>query len=149
PIVQIGALVVLLIFTGFVIGQSLQWLGWPSLDFLAQSRDLDKDPAIQALQQAVVQVEVLSTGLATPTRYGTGFNIAATGLIVTNAHVIAGAKSITVSFPNAGLFRAVDWSSLPADDLAVIRLEHATADLPVATIRPLTAGPLQTGEPVL
>jgi S1-C subfamily serine protease len=56
---------------------------------------------------------------------GSGFVMDKSGHIVTNYHVIAGAKSVQVSFSNNESMRATIVGSDPTTDLAVVRV-HAT-----------------------
>lgn len=93
------------------------------LNSLHYKKDIDKQ-----LLQAVVKIDVISrkngSSLAVEQKSGTGFNIAAKGLIVTNYHVIGGDSiNITVSFPNGDTYPAAHWSGKPEYDLALITLD--------------------------
>ena len=83
-------------------------------------------------------VKVLATGCA-DTHQGTGFFIAA-HLVVTNAHVVAGATSVTVGGANAqvALFD-------PKNDIAVLRLASVSNSAPMrfATSAPTSGVPAQ------
>jgi len=73
---------------------------------------------------------------------GTGFLVSSNGLLVTNHHVIAGAKQIIAKAENGGLFpvlRVV--ASDPGNDLALLQLE--AKDLPYLTLAP--AGSAEAG----
>jgi len=73
---------------------------------------------------------------------GTGFLVSSDGLLVTNHHVIAGAKQIIAKAENGGLFpvlRVV--ASDPGNDLALLQLE--AKGLPCLTLAP--AGSAEAG----
>ena len=73
---------------------------------------------------------------------GTGFLVSSDGLLVTNHHVIAGAKQIIAKAENGGLFpvlRVV--ASDPSNDLALLQLE--AKGLPCLTLAP--AGSAEAG----
>ena len=66
---------------------------------------------------------------------GTGFLISADGLLVTNHHVVAGAKQILAKAENGGLFPVIKVIATdPANDLALLQLE--AKDLPCLTLAP-------------
>lgn len=66
---------------------------------------------------------------------GTGFLVSPDGLLVTNHHVVAGAKQILAKAENGGLFPVVKVvASDPANDLALLQLE--AKDLPFLTLAP-------------
>lgn len=107
------------------------WPGFvlPPLDFVFESAFYSKDPDIHRLSSAVVRISVVfqddegfGSSLTAGRRTGTGFNIEPCGLIITNHHVISGAKGISVEFPDGPTYSAKGWRSLPDVDLAVIEL---------------------------
>ncbi len=65
---------------------------------------------------------------------GSGFIIDSSGVILTNAHVVSGADTVTVTLKDgrqfAGEVRGIDEVS----DLAVVKLKGATGKLPIATL---------------
>ena len=71
---------------------------------------------IQAYKKAVVEI---STGSSK----GTGFAISPDGLIVTNAHVVEHATTLSVVFPDEGLMEATLIESYPAVDLAFVQVQ--------------------------
>ena len=124
--IKIIAALTALIFIFIVLANMLHLFTWPSLDFLKESRDLSEDPALQELQQSVVQVLYVSqdgSSLPVAQRKGTGFNIHPSGLIVTNRHVVEGADAITVSFEEGSTYMASHWSKSSKLDLALVSLD--------------------------
>jgi len=78
---------------------------------------------------------------------GSGFVIDKAGHIVTNYHVIAGAKSVQVSFSNNESFKATIVGADPTTDLAVVRVSAGARAL-----TPLTLGDsdrVQVGDQVV
>jgi putative serine protease PepD len=73
---------------------------------------------VQSVSPSVVQIED-QTGL------GSGVVLDAAGDIVTNNHVVTGAKSFTVTTSSGKRYPAKLVGSFPADDLAVIRVSGA------------------------
>ncbi len=76
---------------------------------------------------------------------GSGFIISADGLILTNAHVVHGAKDVTVKLTDRREFQAKVLGSDPKTDIAVIKIE--AKNLPVLTFG--NAHDLKVGEWVL
>lgn len=146
--VRLVALVTALVFAGLVLVLSLPGLMFPSLDFIVQSGQLGKDPALRQLQAAVVQIKVIARQdtalgfLSASQRSGTGFNIHPGGAIVTNHHVIDEAVQITATFSDGATFAARSWQSWPELDLAIVYLD--AKDLP--RVYPSLTGKVRTGE---
>lgn len=96
-------------------------------------------PMIKTVGPAVVAIEATRSGSALPfgpqsaDGRGSGFIVEADGLVVTNHHVIDGARQVTVKLPDGRNFDAQILGSDPATDLAVLRLSGAEA-LPVVTL---------------
>lgn len=88
----------------------------PAIEFMQVSTKLSKQENIQAFKKAVV---VVSTGESK----GTGFAISQDGYIVTNEHVIDHALSLTVTFPDDGIYEAEVVLSDPSVDLAVLKIQ--------------------------
>jgi S1-C subfamily serine protease len=57
---------------------------------------------------------------------GTGFFVSSDGLIVTNHHVIDGAKTISVSVPSGKTYTAKVVSQSASTDLAVLKIQYTT-----------------------
>jgi S1-C subfamily serine protease len=79
---------------------------------------------------------------------GSGFVIDKAGHIVTNYHVIAGAKSVRVSFSNGDNVKARIVGSDPSTDIAVLQVEaHSRALTPLAWAR--SSDTVQVGDSVV
>lgn len=131
--IKIFALLVVLAFLTFALGDFFRLIALPSLDFLRESRELSHDPLVQELRQGVVQVRVEGRGSSRGGSHqvrGTGFNIDEEGIIVTNSHLVEGAEAVQVSFLHKGVFQSYRWVKSPREDLAVIFLEQEEKDLP-------------------
>jgi S1-C subfamily serine protease len=79
---------------------------------------------------------------------GSGFVIDRHGDILTNAHVVAGARSVTVGFRKGGTYRATVLGVDRIDDVAVLNVPKA----PRALLHPLQLGTVrsvQVGDPVV
>ncbi|MBQ1763540.1 MAG: Do family serine endopeptidase [Aquincola sp.] len=76
---------------------------------------------------------------------GSGFIVSADGLILTNAHVVDGAKEVTVKLQDRREYRAKVLGSDKATDVAVLRVD--AKNLP--TVRLGDPKQLQVGDPVL
>ncbi|ALX48741.1 S1C family serine protease [Lentibacillus amyloliquefaciens] len=85
----------------------------PAIDFLISSAQLSTQEDIQTYKESVVVIE-------TDDSRGTGFSISADGMIVTNHHVIEDEESVTVAYPEEGLFSGEVAASYPSVDLAVL-----------------------------
>ena len=85
--------------------------------------------AVDIVGPAVVSIEVngrgaRDAGTGAPSS-GSGFLIAPDGLVVTNSHVVDGAKELRVTLGDGRTFRADVVGDDPATDLAVIRIDAA------------------------
>ncbi|HXU51449.1 MAG TPA: trypsin-like peptidase domain-containing protein [Casimicrobiaceae bacterium] len=78
---------------------------------------------------------------------GTGVVIVATGLILTNLHVIDGAEAIVVTFADGTESPADVVSAQPENDLAVLKARIVPDDLPPATLR--STADLNVGDQVV
>lgn len=116
---------VVIIFATLALGSFLNIFTLPSLDFLVESQRLSRDPLVKDLRETVVGIVATPEGKAYPVsrqRRGTGFNISAGGVIVTNRHLLEDAGSITVTFPGRGSCRITGWSTSALADLGLIYL---------------------------
>ncbi|MDP2256458.1 MAG: DegQ family serine endoprotease [Polaromonas sp.] len=81
-----------------------------------------------------------------PTRgQGSGFIVSADGIILTNAHVVSGAKEVTVKLTDRREFRAKVLGADTKTDIAVLKIE--ASNLPVASLG--KTSDLKVGEWVL
>lgn len=112
-----------LIVTTFQIWPQL--FNLPSFSFLQKSAELSRKEDIRQYKESVVTIQDQYTK-------GTGFNISANGMIITNHHVIDDMNPITVTFPEGKLFHATVIVSEPQVDLAVLQV--AGEDLPFMTL---------------
>ena len=88
----------------------------PAIDFLITSAKLSAQDDIKLYKKSVVVIE-------TEDSRGTGFSISADGTILTNHHVVEDEDSVTVAFPDDGLFNAVVVDTYPSIDLAVLKVD--------------------------
>ena len=88
----------------------------PAVEFIKKSAALSFQSDIQTYKKSVVQI-------STQDSKGTGFTITNDGLIVTNAHVIEDALSLTVYFPEDGIYQAEVIESYPEIDIAFLQVE--------------------------
>ncbi|MFD1037615.1 S1C family serine protease [Virgibacillus byunsanensis] len=109
----------------------------PAIDFLITSAKLSTQDDIKAYKKSVVVVE-------TEDGRGTGFSISSDGTILTNHHVIEGEDTVTVAFPDNGLFSADVVETHPSVDLAVLEVEEE--GLPYLDLAEQTT--FEQGEPI-
>lgn len=95
----------------------------PAVKFLSTSASLSTQDDIQIYKKAVVVIE-------TDESKGTGFSFMDNGSILTNYHVIEGNKEVSVTFPEAGMYRANVVETYPDIDLAVLEMEGKPDELP-------------------
>ncbi|GAA0439725.1 hypothetical protein GCM10008983_15790 [Lentibacillus halophilus] len=88
----------------------------PAIDFLMTSAQLSTQENIQTYKESVVVVE-------TDDGKGTGFSISADGTILTNHHVVENKETVTVAFPEEGLFSGDVMETYPDVDLAVLNVD--------------------------
>ncbi|GGA73063.1 S1 family peptidase [Ornithinibacillus halotolerans] len=92
----------------------------PAIDFLITSAKLSTKDDIKAYKEAIVVIE-------TGDSKGTGFTISDDGFILTNYHVIDEGTTITVAFPEEGLFSAEIVEEYPEVDLALLKVNSEKA----------------------
>ena len=78
---------------------------------------------------------------------GTGVVIVDNGTILTNLHVVAGARKVRVRFANGHESEAAMVGAQPENDLAVLKAFSLPDDLPAATMR--STADLRTGDHVV
>jgi S1-C subfamily serine protease len=99
--------------------------------------------AVDLVGPSVVRIDVRPSGSTTDVAKqsdrgsgggsGSGFLFTPDGLIVTNSHVVSGARSVSVTLPDGLHCRGDVIGDDPGTDLAVVRISHATP-LPYATL---------------
>lgn len=119
---SITVLLALMLF-GNVIAFWPQIYNLPALRFLHADKELSQSEQIRQYKQAVVIVNARD-------RKGTGFNVAAEGIIITNRHVMAEDKTGSVTFQNNQTYLADVIASDAALDVAVLKLRENTDSLP-------------------
>lgn len=120
PIVlRLVALVTALAFLGLAVSAVFPLLELPPAEIIARSLQLEKDINVRQLQAAVVKVSVVTSR---GQKAGTGFNVDPRGIIVTNHHVIEGARTISIKFPGGRIYKVTSRASKPDFDLAVLRV---------------------------
>lgn len=97
----------------------------PAIDFLMTSTKLSTQDHIKMFKKAVVVIE-------TDDSRGTGFSISEDGIILTNHHVVEGEETVTVAFPEDGLFTATVTHTYPNIDLAVLHIK--TTNVPYLSL---------------
>lgn len=92
----------------------------PSVDLPAPRAAIARDPQVHAAADGVVKIQGTACGLGIE---GSGW-VVARGIVVTNAHVVAGQSDTTVQLRGSGPqlpARAVVYD--PGDDLAILRVD--------------------------
>lgn len=125
----LGALV-LLGFIGVCIPVVTPRL-FDNMDFLNQNVKLNREPMVEKARQAVVGIMVAGMQPGSQ-RSGTGFGITRDGWILTNMHVVKGARSIKVTLENGQEYYAVEYHQLKSYDIAAVKIK--TDNLPCLTI---------------
>jgi S1-C subfamily serine protease len=101
------------------------------------------DPDVQSAGRSVVKVLGTACGLGVE---GSGW-VAAPGLVVTNAHVVAGEEDTTVTAPDGSRVDATPVHYEPANDLAVLRVGLELPALRMAGHPPAGANAAVLGYP--
>ncbi|KFO30176.1 serine protease HTRA2, mitochondrial [Fukomys damarensis] len=82
---------------------------------------------VEKTAPAVVYIEILDrhpfSGREVPISNGSGFVVAADGLIVTNAHVVADRRRVRVRLPSGDTYEAVVTAVDPVADIATLRIQ--------------------------
>jgi serine protease Do len=111
--------------------------------------------AVEAVAPAVVSIttQVPQTDFFYQTRTdsseGSGVVIDASGVVLTNDHVIRGANRITATFADGQSFPADLVGTAPELDLAVLRIRSAPDNPPLTAVEVGASGELLLGEPVI
>ncbi len=135
----VGALAIGLIFAGYVIGHGSSNAS-VSARPQAGGSSLNIEQILRAVQPSVVSI---LTGHTTSfyDSAGSGVVISTDGLILTNNHVIEGAKQITVKFNDGSQAAATLVGSSPDNDIALIKAaESGTVPAKLGTSSTLRVG---------
>src|SRR4051794_17214238 len=100
----------------------------PSPDVAAPDSKVARDPEVRAAEAGVVRVLGTACGLGVE---GSGW-VVAPGLVVTNAHVVAGEDDTTVTTRGGASFDATAVHYDTDNDLAILRTSATLPPLPVA-----------------
>ncbi|HHW09513.1 MAG TPA: trypsin-like peptidase domain-containing protein [Firmicutes bacterium] len=128
------AILAILCIISIVLAYSIRYITASSFKFLKESQDLAGEPLIQEVRQAVVEINNHTLGFSQQNTRGTGFNIDATGMIITNRHIVLGADVLVVKSQNQGIYYATEWLEHPVVDLAIIPLKLKSDDMPFLQI---------------
>lgn len=111
----IALLVIVAVTLWIVISMVGNYFDW---GILSNSARLAKDESLASLRESVVVIEGSGGN-------GTGFNIAADGLIVTNRHVVEDSPIITIRFggEDAQTFTTREWIDIAEVDMALIDID--------------------------
>jgi S1-C subfamily serine protease len=118
-------------------------VGGPPTPVRAPSAAIAADPDVLRAGSSVVRVLSTACGLGIE---GSGWSVAP-GVVVTNAHVIAGAEDTTVTTADGDELEATPVYYEPSDDLALLRIAAAVPTLPISSRRPAGADAAVLGYP--
>lgn len=110
--VRAALLVMLAAFIMLFSLNVLPYLRMPDLSFLSRSAELAQNEALVSLKSAVVSIEGARAS-------GSGFNLRADGLIVTNRHVVENNPATSVIFADGSRYLAREWQYVEGYDLAL------------------------------
>jgi len=161
-------LISLVLFVPLVLGTGCIYLGGDFVDLLPQpevaetppetftppettpidpdwtSPPHDGNPALPDFVAVVAKVKPSVVAIRTNGGAGSGWIIREDGIIVTNNHVVAGARDIAIALDDGRTFSAETVRTDPLTDLAIVKID--AQDLPTADIG--DSSQLQLGEPV-
>lgn len=115
----------------------------PAAPVAPPDADAARDPDVLAAGDSVVRVLGTACGLGVE---GSGW-VARPGLVVTNAHVVAGESDTTVSTQEGASFDATPVHYDPDNDIALLRIDVSLPVLPIATSPPMGAPGAVLGYP--
>lgn len=99
-----------------------------------------KVPTKEEMRETIINlaksatVKVVSKESRAQSKYGSGFNVDPTGLIITNSHVVENSREIYVAFGDGSNFEASVKYINPDKDIAVLKIDVAASDLPTLTL---------------
>jgi S1-C subfamily serine protease len=107
---------------------TLPSISGPTTPLAPPDAAIASDPEVERAGLSVVRVLGTACGLGVE---GSGW-VAAPGLVVTNAHVVAGEVDTTIDTQDGASFEATPVLYEPGNDLAVLRVEADLPALPIA-----------------
>ncbi|MCQ6276326.1 trypsin-like peptidase domain-containing protein [Bacillus sp. V3B] len=107
-------LVLALLISG--LGMWVNIFNIPAIHFVEVSNRLSKNPEVKEYKNSIVTIEWEGVK-------GTGFNIDANGLIVTNEHVVEHTNRVNVHFKSGGSYAGKVISKHPNLDIAIVDIE--------------------------
>ncbi len=125
--IKIAAFFIFLMFLLGTVGRTVEYLSFPSLDFLHDSIAYLQEPHIREQREAVVELQVVSRDegkVINVNRRGTGFHIEDEGLIVTNRHVVENARYVSILFPGRAKYAGGEPILSLEYDLAIIEIKE-------------------------
>lgn len=105
--------------------------GTTQVQTISQLVQTDLESVVASVADTVVAIDVTSQSGES---LGSGVIIDASGYILTNNHVVSGARQIQVTLADGRIFPAQIVGTDPTTDLAVILLENPPSDLAVADL---------------
>ncbi len=129
--------IILAIIAGIMLITFVIWsfpqigIFFSDLSFLQQNQQLRDEEIVQNSLAAIVSIEAKGEGNR-QNKKGTGFNIAAGGLILTNHHVVEESSNIKVVFADGQSYYSNNFKQIGNADIAIIRLTEN--NLPYLTV---------------
>jgi S1-C subfamily serine protease len=136
-------------------GGSTSALGAPASTVSTTSSDADNvvKPVLEQVEPSVVTIETQGTASYGPfgqrvrtQAAGTGMIVGSDGLIVTNAHVVEGADTVTVTLADGTSYEASVVGKDASIDVAVLQIDDDVSGLPTVTF---ADGAAEVGETVI
>ncbi len=106
-------------------------VGWLVPAPCRADEESDRIAAVEQGRRSVVSLRVYRNNVKKP-GVGSGIIMRSDGFILTNAHVVEGAKVVRVGMPGGKQYNGRIWKEAPSSDLALIKVE--ASGLPVARI---------------
>jgi S1-C subfamily serine protease len=125
------ALLCLLAFLGLIVANLNSLLG-DLPPYLQQFHTLSSEEIVKNSRPAIVKIRAFDStpgSMAASPRQGTGFNIDARGLIITNRHVLDNFQEVRIDFADGRSFTSNQIKPVGDLDLALVQLD--ARDLPV------------------
>jgi serine protease Do len=112
----------------------------------ANDEDGNDDPLRRYLEELQRRRAPGRTPRAMPGQFGSGFVIDPSGIVVTNAHVVAGAAEVVVLFKDGQRIKSREIAADPKTDLAVVKVK---SDKPLPTLEFGDSDEMELGDRVL